>query len=92
VLQSLPASVRERVSLAQDWAAPAVHFDAVLHSGAAEALRAMLAALAQRPGPIISATATRCGEPVPLQRLVIERSLSINTAAAGGNASLMMLG
>jgi RHH-type transcriptional regulator, proline utilization regulon repressor / proline dehydrogenase / delta 1-pyrroline-5-carboxylate dehydrogenase len=29
---------------------------------------------------------------VPLERLVVERSLSINTAAAGGNASLMTLG
>jgi RHH-type proline utilization regulon transcriptional repressor/proline dehydrogenase/delta 1-pyrroline-5-carboxylate dehydrogenase len=28
---------------------------------------------------------------VPLERLVIERSLSVNTAAAGGNASLMTI-
>ena len=30
--------------------------------------------------------------PSPLERLVVERSLSINTAAAGGNASLMAIG
>ncbi|EGH49399.1 trifunctional transcriptional regulator/proline dehydrogenase/pyrroline-5-carboxylate dehydrogenase [Pseudomonas syringae pv. pisi str. 1704B] len=29
---------------------------------------------------------------VPLERLVIERALSVNTAAAGGNASLMTIG
>jgi RHH-type proline utilization regulon transcriptional repressor/proline dehydrogenase/delta 1-pyrroline-5-carboxylate dehydrogenase len=29
---------------------------------------------------------------VPVERLVVERSLSINTAAAGGNASLMTIG
>jgi RHH-type proline utilization regulon transcriptional repressor/proline dehydrogenase/delta 1-pyrroline-5-carboxylate dehydrogenase len=28
---------------------------------------------------------------VPLERLLLERSLSVNTAAAGGNASLMTL-
>jgi len=28
---------------------------------------------------------------IPLERLVVERSLSINTAAAGGNASLMTM-
>jgi delta 1-pyrroline-5-carboxylate dehydrogenase len=27
-----------------------------------------------------------------LERLLIERSLSVNTAAAGGNASLMTIG
>jgi RHH-type proline utilization regulon transcriptional repressor/proline dehydrogenase/delta 1-pyrroline-5-carboxylate dehydrogenase len=33
------------------------------------------------------------GDPaVPLERLVMERALSVNTAAAGGNASLMTLG
>jgi RHH-type proline utilization regulon transcriptional repressor/proline dehydrogenase/delta 1-pyrroline-5-carboxylate dehydrogenase len=32
------------------------------------------------------------GDPaVPLERLVVERALSLNTAAAGGNASLMMM-
>jgi RHH-type proline utilization regulon transcriptional repressor/proline dehydrogenase/delta 1-pyrroline-5-carboxylate dehydrogenase len=29
---------------------------------------------------------------VALERLVVERALSINTAAAGGNASLMTIG
>jgi delta 1-pyrroline-5-carboxylate dehydrogenase len=29
---------------------------------------------------------------VPLERLVVERSVRINTSAAGGNTSLMTLG
>ena len=49
--------------------------------------------VSRRPGPIIGITAMASGDAqVPLERLVIERSLSINTAAAGGNASLMMIG
>jgi RHH-type proline utilization regulon transcriptional repressor/proline dehydrogenase/delta 1-pyrroline-5-carboxylate dehydrogenase len=28
----------------------------------------------------------------PLERLMVERTLSVNTAAAGGNASLMTIG
>jgi RHH-type proline utilization regulon transcriptional repressor/proline dehydrogenase/delta 1-pyrroline-5-carboxylate dehydrogenase len=48
--------------------------------------------LARRPGPIVTLTAVRPGDTaVPLQRLVSERSISTNTAAAGGNASLMTL-
>ncbi len=48
--------------------------------------------LAQRPGAIVTLTALRPGgTSVPLARLVGERSISINTAAAGGNASLMAL-
>ncbi len=54
--ERLPAAVRERVSLARDWAQPGVHFDAVLQHGASAALLATAAALAQRPGPIVSLT------------------------------------
>jgi RHH-type proline utilization regulon transcriptional repressor/proline dehydrogenase/delta 1-pyrroline-5-carboxylate dehydrogenase len=91
--ERLPADVRERVALAQDWQSPAAYFDAVLQHGDSEALRATALALARRPGPIIGLAGLPCGEArVPLERLVVERSLSINTAAAGGNASLMTIG
>ncbi len=90
--ERLPLDVREHISLAQDWAHASVAFDAVLHHGPAASLLAVAAKLAHRPGPIVSLTGLAAGEPrVPLQRLVTERSLSINTAAAGGNASLMTL-
>ena len=91
--EHLPHAARERVALAQDWQGEAVRFDAVLVHGAADRILAVLARLADRSGPIVGVTALACGDPdIPLERLLIERSLSINTAAAGGNASLMTIG
>ncbi len=91
--EQLPHAARERVSLAQDWRAEAIRFDAVLHHGTADELLALQAALATRPGPIVGITALAPGATkLPIERLLIERSLSINTAAAGGNASLMTIG
>ncbi len=89
----LDADVRERITLAQDWQAPAVRFDAVLHSGPAADLQMVLATLSQRAGPIVGATVLQpSNSGLMLARLVTERSISVNTAAAGGNASLMTLG
>jgi len=46
-----------------------------------------------RPGAIVSLQGLVPGEAnIVLDRLVLERSLSVNTAAAGGNASLMTIG
>ena len=88
----LPAAVREQITLVQDWTPPAVPLGAVLQHGDAAALLATARALADRPGPIVGLTGLAPGEArVPLERLVLERALSINTAAAGGNASLMAL-
>ena len=93
LLDRLPADVREHVSVVDDWTLPGVAFDAVLHHGAAASWLATAAAVAERPGPIVGVTGLAPGEArVPVERLVVERSLSINTAAAGGNASLMTLG
>ena len=67
-------------------------FDSVVFDGDARALRMLLAQLAQRPGPIVNVYALSHPQaPVPAEALWAERSLSINTAAAGGNASLMTL-
>ncbi len=91
--ERLPEAVREQVALAQDWTQPAVAFDAVLCHGSGAFLLEVAGRLAARAGPIVSLTALAPREAaVPLERLVVERSLSINTAAAGGNASLMMIG
>ncbi len=91
--ERLGAEVRGCIALAQDWCAPNVLFDAVLHTGSDEDRLQVLAALAERPGPIVSVTAFTPGDGGGvLARLVTERSLSINTAAAGGNASLMTIG
>ena len=90
--ESLPQPVREQIALADDWRSPAVHFDVVLHHGDAAELRQLCEFLARRPGAIIGVQSLAEGESgVALERLVIERSVSVNTAAAGGNASLMTL-
>jgi len=89
----LPQALRERIVLAHEWAAPTVAFDAVLLHGSEAALRETGMALAQRPGPIIGVQRLAPGATdVALERLVVERALSVNTAAAGGNASLMTIG
>ncbi len=91
--EKLPRAVQARVTLVDDWQAPGVAFDAALHHGPPAQCLQALHALARRPGPIVGLTGLRSGEhEVPLARLLTERSLSVNTAAAGGNASLMTLG
>ena len=88
----LPEAVRAHIDLVDDWTAASARFDAVLHHGSAEELLRVSATLASRPGPIVGVEGLRPGESaVPLERLVVERALSINTAAAGGNATLMTL-
>jgi RHH-type proline utilization regulon transcriptional repressor/proline dehydrogenase/delta 1-pyrroline-5-carboxylate dehydrogenase len=78
-------------------AASASRIDAVLTDREGAALVELLAVTAARPGPIAgvfrySAEALRRGDPAPLDFLVAERSICINTTAAGGNASLMTIG
>lgn len=68
-----------------------VHFDAVLHAGSAQSLQQVGARLAEREGAIVHVTPLESGDRIALERLVLERALSVNTAAAGGNASLMTL-
>ena len=72
-------------------------FDALLHHGDSDQLREVskLAAARQaaRNGAIIGVHGLHRGETdIPLERLLIEHALSVNTAAAGGNASLMTIG
>jgi RHH-type proline utilization regulon transcriptional repressor/proline dehydrogenase/delta 1-pyrroline-5-carboxylate dehydrogenase len=92
LLQRLPQPVQACVSLADDWSAPEVAFDAVLLHGAAPALAEVRSRLAARPGPIVNVERFAPGDAaIALERLVVERSVSINTAAAGGNATLMTI-
>jgi RHH-type proline utilization regulon transcriptional repressor/proline dehydrogenase/delta 1-pyrroline-5-carboxylate dehydrogenase len=68
-------------------------FDAVLHHGGADERLEVLARVAAREGPIANVHAFAPGEPPDaLERLLIERVVSVNTAAAGGNATLMTVG
>jgi RHH-type transcriptional regulator, proline utilization regulon repressor / proline dehydrogenase / delta 1-pyrroline-5-carboxylate dehydrogenase len=90
---SLGEEAREHIALVDDWRHLGVFFDLVLHHGDSAALSEVAQYLATRHGPIISIVATHNGQnEIPLERLLVERSVSINTAAAGGNASLMMVG
>ena len=47
--------------------------------------------LAARPGAIVPLQATRVGVPPNLDLLLDEVTISTNTTAAGGNASLMAI-
>ncbi len=88
----LPAAIRERVALVVDWTAASVRFDAAIHHGSKASLLAANVELAARPGPIVGIDGLAPGDTaIALERLVVERALSINTAAAGGNATLMTL-
>ena len=93
LLARLPVEVRDAITLTSDWMSPATRFDAVIHHGNVDELGGIGRALAERRGAIVGVQGLRPGETgVALERLVVERSLSVNTAAAGGNASLMTLG
>jgi RHH-type proline utilization regulon transcriptional repressor/proline dehydrogenase/delta 1-pyrroline-5-carboxylate dehydrogenase len=93
LLRQLPSEVRDRIALARDWTSPDVAFDAVLLHGPVAEMAGVQQQLCRREGPVVSVERLDPGETgVPLERLVVERALSINTAAAGGNASLMTIG
>lgn len=87
-----PAEAQAHVTLIRNWQAPDITFDAVLLHGSTQQLAQVQKHLSQRAGPIVGVERMEPGETsVPLDRLVVERAVSINTAAAGGNASLMAL-
>ena len=89
----LPVEVLTQVAVAADWRSDTAAVDAVLLHGDEERTREIAQLLAGRAGPIVRLAALPPSQAdVPLERLVVERALSINTAAAGGNASLMTLG
>jgi RHH-type proline utilization regulon transcriptional repressor/proline dehydrogenase/delta 1-pyrroline-5-carboxylate dehydrogenase len=90
----LPEAVAQSiVTVKPDVGAPESAFDAVIFHGSADDCRSLLRRLAERPGPLVSLHAFQPGEePLALERLLIERVVSVNTAAAGGNASLMTIG
>ena len=92
-LDGLPAELASRVVVVDDWhGAEAVR--AVLFEGDRDALATLSRRLAERDGPIVSlqAVGSAEAEDYELIRLLEEWSASTNTAAAGGNASLMSIG
>ena len=95
LVAALPPQLERFTSVLADLDAP---FDAVLFEGDSDELLALVKEVAKRPGPIVSVqgVATHAladgDEDYALERLVTERSVSVNTAAAGGNANLMTIG
>jgi RHH-type proline utilization regulon transcriptional repressor/proline dehydrogenase/delta 1-pyrroline-5-carboxylate dehydrogenase len=69
-------------------------FAAALVEGSRNQIAAMVETVADLPGPIVSVHAADTDAPLAYHcdRLLEEVSTSINTTAAGGNASLMMIG
>ncbi|MFJ5471967.1 trifunctional transcriptional regulator/proline dehydrogenase/L-glutamate gamma-semialdehyde dehydrogenase [Pectobacterium carotovorum] len=89
----LPTGVQSHIQFTPDWQRQDASFHGVIYHGDADRLRQLSEALAERDGPIIQPLGYAQGDThVQLERLLTERSLSINTAAAGGNASLMTIG
>ena len=88
--QRLPASVQTCITLADRW--QEADYDTALHEGSNAGLLALQQTLAERAGAIVPITALKENDAtIPLERLVLERALSIDTTAAGGNATLMTM-
>ncbi|WP_304305133.1 trifunctional transcriptional regulator/proline dehydrogenase/L-glutamate gamma-semialdehyde dehydrogenase [Pseudacidovorax intermedius] len=89
----LPADVQARVSLAADpLGVDTPPVELVLHEGDTAQRLAVAGRLAERPGSIVGLHPWPAAEAdTALAALLGERSLSVNTAAAGGNASLMTM-
>ncbi|MFG1299462.1 trifunctional transcriptional regulator/proline dehydrogenase/L-glutamate gamma-semialdehyde dehydrogenase [Xanthobacter sp. V3C-3] len=96
-LDGLPDAVARRVAWSSDWAADGPFAGALLE-GDAQAIRVLNRRIAALPGPLVpvqaATSAALASDPdaYALPLLLEEVSLSTNTAAAGGNASLMAIG
>ena len=92
MIEALPAALQVWLERAQRHS----RFEAVLTDRKGAELVAFLREIARREGPIASVfrvdVDTLRRDEAPLDFLLGERSLCINTTAAGGNASLMSIG
>ncbi|WEZ84712.1 trifunctional transcriptional regulator/proline dehydrogenase/L-glutamate gamma-semialdehyde dehydrogenase [Rhizobium sp. 32-5/1] len=94
---TLPATVAARLSYTTVWKADAP-FAGALIEGGADRIRTVNRQIADLPGPLVLVQAAsteelaRNPDAYCLQWLLEEVSTSVNTAAAGGNASLMSIG
>ncbi|BBO58933.1 bifunctional protein PutA [Mycoavidus sp. B2-EB] len=93
-IQRLPESLKSQISIER---CVTDSFDAVLFEGERAALQTLIQNMAERTGPLISVQSVALDalaanqEDYRLERLLIEVAISQNTAAAGGNASLMTI-
>lgn len=92
VLDRLPAGLKDQIRFVDDWC-KIDRLEAVLFDGRPSELLAVNKEVARRHGPILPVVArSSSSDDYDLDRLVKELSISTNTAAAGGNASLMSIG
>ncbi|WP_332608691.1 trifunctional transcriptional regulator/proline dehydrogenase/L-glutamate gamma-semialdehyde dehydrogenase [Achromobacter sp. ESBL13] len=97
LLATLDAEQQGQAGILADDEVDQADYQAVLFEGDGDALQALNQRIAQRPGAILSvhgltSDALAAGASYVPERLLTERSISVNTAAAGGNASLMTIG
>ncbi|WP_373743559.1 trifunctional transcriptional regulator/proline dehydrogenase/L-glutamate gamma-semialdehyde dehydrogenase [Achromobacter insuavis] len=97
LLATLDAEQQGQAGILADAEVDQADYQAVLFEGDGDALRALNQRIAQRPGAILAvhgltSDALAAGVSYVPERLLTERSISVNTAAAGGNASLMTIG
>ena len=96
-LNGLPSSVTAHITWSADWARSGP-FSGALVEGDAERVRQVNARIAELPGPLVLVQAATSeallgtDQPYNLNWLLEEVSVSVNTTAAGGNASLMSIG
>ncbi|MGN6308195.1 MAG: trifunctional transcriptional regulator/proline dehydrogenase/L-glutamate gamma-semialdehyde dehydrogenase [Xanthobacteraceae bacterium] len=96
LLRTLPAQIATRIAWHTDWEGDGP-FAGALIEGAGERIGSINARIAQLPGPLVPVQAASSHDLATdpdaycLDRLLEEVSTSINTTAAGGNASLMAL-
>lgn len=87
----LPTALGRLVEVTADWQHERA-LDAVLFEGSREELGKVLRAASLREGPIVPVITPDSDGAYDLDRLLEEKVVSVNTAAAGGNASLMTIG
>ena len=89
-MSSMPKAVVDHIKVVKD--VETGDFEAVLHHNNSTELLELQMKVASRKGAIVGITHLESGDyNIPLERFVLERAISINTAAAGGNASLMTM-
>ena len=87
----LPKAVRDSV-VEDEYPGNHPNLACVLFSGPPEERQLLRQQLAAREGEILSVIEPNADGGYPLYRLVKEKVVSVNTASAGGDAALMMLG
>lgn len=93
LLNKLPSKIQKWVTTVTDLTTGRAEFDAVLHHGPSGQLRQVCERVSVHPGAISAFTA--CLLEIEIYRLKDWSSSllsAVNTAAAGGNASLMTIG